>query len=325
MNAITGRTPPAPDGLRGAPSRPLVIGLLNNSPGSAYRATQRQFARALRDASGDRKISLQCYALPEIHGDPVACHAEGHAHLSVQMLRSVPPDGLIISGAEPRSANLRDEAYWSSLVQIFAWARQRQIPLLLSCLAAHAAVLHDSDIPRRRLERKCSGVFPVSIENRHGTELAGALAASRTPACAPHSRWHELPEDQLLAHGYRILTRAGEAGVDMFAGPNGQDTLFLNGHPEYEACSLLKEYRRDVGRFVAGEIGRYPDLPLQPISPSLHNVLAEVRRLALAGQGEAALHLLPPLGAAPDAVPAWREHAQAVFGFWLHHVSETVS
>ncbi len=317
MNALTRLLPPAmADGF--APrGRPLVIGLLNNSPDTAFRATERQFARALRDASAGLNLTMQCYALPEIHADPMACRAHGHVHLPVQMLRSMPPDGLIISGAEPKCDDMRKEAYWQSLTQVLAWVRLRKIPVLFSCLAAHAAVLHASGITRRRLPRKCSGVFQVTARMPHRL-LHGA---GDTP-CTPHSRWNELPEEALLAAGYRILTHAGAAGVDMFLGPEGDDTVFLNGHPEYDSGTLMKEYRRDVARFVRTEMAAHPDLPCVPMSPHLRACFDAARALAESGRGSEALALFPAVDDPCDAVPAWRGLATSVFGGWLLQVHE---
>ena len=52
------------------------------------------------------------------------------------------------------------------------------------------------------------------------------------------------------------------AGVDAFAKQDGSFFLFFQGHPEYEADTLLREYRRDVGRFLGGEREDYPAMPL---------------------------------------------------------------
>ena len=34
--------------------------------------------------------------------------------------------------------------------------------------------------------------------------------------------------------------------------------IFFQGHPEYEETTLLREYRRDVGRFLRGQQPHYP-------------------------------------------------------------------
>ena len=64
-----------------------------------------------------------------------------------------------------------------------------------------------------------------------------------------------------MAAGYKILTRSAVAGVDAFAKQDGSFFLYFQGHPEYDADSLFREYRRDVTRFLNGERESYPGLP----------------------------------------------------------------
>ena len=47
----------------------------------------------------------------------------------------------------------------------------------------------------------------------------------------------------------------------MFAGQERSFHLFLQGHPEYEPATLLREYRRDIGRYLRGERDGYPAMP----------------------------------------------------------------
>ena len=68
-------------------------------------------------------------------------------------------DGVIITGTEPREPDLRDEPYWGLMANVFDWAEQNTSSTVLSCLAAHASVLHCDGIPRHRLPDKQFGVF----------------------------------------------------------------------------------------------------------------------------------------------------------------------
>ncbi len=298
--------------------RPLVIGLLNNASEAAFRTTERQFARLLNNASPGPAVILRSYALPEIHPDPIACLRHSHSHLSMDMLRCVPPDGLIVSGAEPGSASLKDEPYWRSLVAVLDWARAARLPTILSCLAAHAAVLHASGIERRRLVRKCTGIYPISAAANHW--LLPKLGPN---PCMPHSRWHELDERALVQAGYVVLTRSAQAGVDMFASPDEDAWLFFNGHPEYDEDTLMKQYRRDIGQFLRGERADYPDLPCQDMAPATARRLAMVRRLALAGLPTRAIEAFPATEQA--GTPAWRQMAAGVVGNWLMRVRDRVA
>ena len=64
---------------------------------------------------------------------------------------------------------------------------------------------------------------------------------------------------RLAACGYIVLTQSAEGGVDTFV-KKKKRSLFVHfqGHPEYGAQTLLKEYRRDIKRFLRGERETYP-------------------------------------------------------------------
>ena len=65
-------------------------------------------------------------------------------------------DALIVTGAEPRAANLRDEPFWDELGFVLDWAAENTISSLLSCLAAHAEVLRSDGVTRRPLAEKAA-------------------------------------------------------------------------------------------------------------------------------------------------------------------------
>src|SRR5207253_10954469 len=77
----------------------------------------------------------------------------------------------------------------------------------------------------------------------------------------PHSRYNTLDSAQLVAAGYEIVSFSDDAGADAFIQQRRALFVFYQGHPEYDAGALFREYRRDVGRFLAGTVERYPDLP----------------------------------------------------------------
>src|SRR5262249_2865220 len=125
-----------------------------------------------------------------------------------------------------------------------------------SCLAAHAAVLHLDGILRQRLDDKRFGIFQYIQAATHDL-TAGVPARVGTP----HSRWNDLPERELRSCGYSILTRSDATGVDTFVKQKKSLFVFFQGHPEYEADTLLLEYRRDIKRYLGGESDRYPSQP----------------------------------------------------------------
>ena len=98
-----------------------------------------------------------------------------------------------------------------------------------------------------RLRDKQFGVFDFTKVCRSSTDQRHATRTMRFP----HSRWNEVRADELTASGYVVLTQSAEGGVDCFVKKKKQ-SLFVHfqGHPEYGAHTLLKEYRRDIKRFL---------------------------------------------------------------------------
>ncbi len=81
-----------------------------------------------------------------------------------------------------------------------------------------------------------------------------------------------MDEAELVAKGYVVLTRAGDAGVDIFAKDDDHLTLFFQGHPEYDGDTLAREYRRDVGRALSGATA--PEPPANYYAPETELPLA---------------------------------------------------
>jgi homoserine O-succinyltransferase len=102
-------------------------------------------------------------------------------------------------------------------------------------------VLRRDKIVRRRQPIKLPGVFEAEAVASH--ELVEGFGARTS---IPHSRYNGLDEGELAAKGYVMLTRSREGGVDMFVLEEESLSVFLQGHPEYDADTLAREYRRDV-------------------------------------------------------------------------------
>ncbi|HET7885108.1 MAG TPA: homoserine O-succinyltransferase [Bradyrhizobium sp.] len=235
----------------------LTIGLINNMPDSALKATERQFMRLLRQAAGDVRIDFHVFSLASVNRSQSAKGRIEGQYTDIAELDRLPIDGLIVTGAEPHTPSLDDEAYWRDLTGIIDWAKDNTRSTIWSCLAAHAAVLHLDGIERERLETKCSGVYDCTAASAHW--LTNGLAA---PFKIAHSRLNELRADDLAAKGYQLLSRSLRGSVDSFAKNFGSEFIFFQGHPEYEALSLEREYLRDIARFLAGERDRYPGIPV---------------------------------------------------------------
>ncbi len=76
-------------------------------------------------------------------------------------LIAAPPDVLIVTGAEPRAADLANKPYWTELTRLIDWARSGAVAAALySCLAAHAAVQIADGVRRRRCPPNSAASMP---------------------------------------------------------------------------------------------------------------------------------------------------------------------
>jgi homoserine O-succinyltransferase/O-acetyltransferase len=294
--------------------RSLEIGLLNNMPDGALESAERQFVTLLDRAAAGMVVRLALFALPEVpRSEPGRRHVK-RFYSAMESLWDRALDGLIVTGTEPRTASLKDEPYWESLAKVLDWADRNTHSTILSCLSAHAALLHFDGIERRRLEEKRFGVFECLRVSNHPliSEVPERLRI-------PQSRWNDVPEDELTAAGYGTLTRLRSGGVDALLKQRRSLFVFFQGHPEYEADTLFLEYRRDVGRYLRGETDSYPSLPANYLSAKTTGALTAFRERALRNRRT---ELLTELSAVPAGAARnpWRAAAAAIYGNWLGHL-----
>jgi homoserine O-succinyltransferase/O-acetyltransferase len=293
----------------------LTVGLVNNMPDAACEATERQFLELIRAASGDAVVRLRLYAIADVPRADETRRELAARYRDIAELWDAPLDGLIVTGTEPKAANLRDEPYWPALTRLIDWARLNTASTIWSCLAAHAAVLHTDGIIRQPLEKKLSGVFACEAVTDH------PLLVDVAPQLhVPHSRLNDLPGPALRACGYRVLSQSAAVGVDAFVKEDDSASLFVffQGHPEYDADSLLREYRRDVGRFLRGERATYPDAP-QHYFNSAAGFIADDFRLRAANERRGALlgdFPLAPLAAGIENT--WQDAAVGFYRNWIN-------
>jgi homoserine O-succinyltransferase/O-acetyltransferase len=297
-------------------AQPLEIGLVVNMPDAALEATERQFRSLLEEAADGLDVHLSLYALPDVpRSEESRRHIREHySDISVLWGRDI--DGLIVTGTEPQKPELSDEPYWASLTRLVDWAQGHTRSTVWSCLAAHAAVQHLDGIRRYRLDDKRFGVFGCTRACEHWL-MAGAASSHRMP----HSRWNDLRENELAAHGYQVLTRSAEAGVDAFVRQQNSLFVFFQGHPEYETVSLMLEYRRDIRRFLRNERDTFPACPRGYFDDGALATIAELRERALADRRESLIEEFPTASFASALTNSWRSSAVALYRNWLQYIS----
>ncbi len=296
---------------------PIVVGLVNNAADSALRGTEEQFRDLLSVAAQGRAVCLRLFSLPELpRGDAARAHVADH-YEDINDLWEADLDGLIVTGREPRTPALAEEPYWPTLSRLIDWAENHTVSTIWSCLAAHAAVLHMDGIERHLLPQKLSGVFDCAKHADHAL-LADLPSRWRVP----HSRCNGLSEQALVANNYLILSGLAGSDIDIFVKRRKSLFVFLQGHPEYQPEALLREYCRDIRRFLAGEQSRYPEMPRDYLDARATAAFIELHELALQGAGTALLSRVQTLAATIHVAPVWREPAIRIYANWLSLLAE---
>lgn len=314
---------PRVNGTLGSPSRKgseLTIGLINNMGDGAFRATERQFISLLDAASDDISVRLELYTLPGVSRAGAGLHHAENFYSSAESISRAHLDGLIVTGREPIAADLRDEPYWNAFAEIVDWASENTYSTVWSCLAAHAAVLHLDGIGRSKSADKHFGVLECT---RASDDPLLAGAPSTFPV--PHSRWNGVPEKELIASGYTLLSRTAGGDVDAFVKRVNSLFVFFQGHPEYGADTLLREYRRDVGRYMRSESADYPSIPSGYFDDSTAKAMAELREVALREKatGVRSKQLVSSVAAAFNRLEienTWRPTAALIYRNWLEYI-----
>lgn len=294
--------------------RELHIGFLNMMPDAALQATERQFIRLVGGCNRIAQFFVYPFSLPELdRSDDTNAYIEKFYSrfddLKVQGL-----DALVITGANVANPALDQEAFWDPLVDIVSWAEQNVASILCSCLATHALLKHLYDIDRQPLPAKRWGVY----SHRTSAPEHPLLREINTRFDVPHSRYNDISRDQLEAHGLTVLAESEEGGVHMAVSPDQFRIVYFQGHPEYDYNSLLKEYRREVRRYLGGELDSPPPFPEHYFSKAAGDAadawLAEATRARDEGRG------------IPDTLEqqiegmldnTWGDTAKAIVNNWL--------
>jgi homoserine O-succinyltransferase len=293
----------------------LSLALINNMPDPALEDTELQFFELLDIASGKVPVFLKLYSLT---GIPRTDRGERHLnsfYWGMNDLWNSRCDGVIMTGTEPRRPDLREETYWPVLTRVIDWAERNTTSTVLSCLAAHAGVLHCDGIRRHPLSDKEFGVFDFAKTADH------SLIAGTSELRFPHSRWNEVRAEELISNGYLVLTQSAEGGVDCFV-KKRKRSLFVHfqGHPEYNAQTLLKEYRRDIKRFLRGERETYPSMPKGYFDTDATALLNSFREVVGSDRREKLMEGFPEAAIVNSLQNTWHTSAVSLYTNWLEYL-----
>jgi len=254
--------------------RELHIGLLNMMPDAALSATERQFLRLVGQSNQIAQFYIHLTSLPELERGP-----EARAHIDkfyrpLEELKTEGLDALIITGANVTQPVLSKEPFWEPLIDVIHWAGKSVTSTLCSCLATHAVLDFQYGKKRQHLEQKQWGVYSHRVVDR----THPLVRAVNTRFDVPHSRFNTVTRKQFEESGLHVLVESDEAGVHMAVSADGFRVVFLQGHPEYDTVSLLKEYKREIDLHQAGQRKTAPPFPENYLSPGQQAILDEYQQ-----------------------------------------------
>lgn len=301
--------------------RELHIGFLNMMPDAAFEATERQFLRLIAGSNQIAQFIFHPITVnPETRSEKtqkyIADYYDDFEQLKIDGL-----DALIITGANVVAPNIEDEAFFNPLEEIVDWAYENVTSILCSCLASHALLQMKYGIKRNELDAKRWGVFSHTVcEPSHPL-----IHSMNTKFDVCHSRFNEVSVATMEAAGLRVLVASDEAGAHLVTSKDGFRIVFLQGHPEYDTISLLKEYKREVMLFIEG-VRDYPPFPDHYLSLQAQAILDEYQGLVIEAQtAKIELPDFPEQHLIPLLHNSWRDTANAFTNHWLGKVYQTTN
>ncbi len=289
------------------------IGLLNMMPDAALGATERQFFRLIGESNSIAQFYIHPFTLPELRRSAKAQGYIDRYYESFEQIQEQGLDALIITGTNVIGPELASQPFWKPLIGVVDWAYDNTTSTLCSCLATHAVLEFRYGQKRVPQPRKIWGVYPhrvVMPEHPLVVDINSRFDV-------PHSRWNAINAEQFREIGLHVLVES-EVGVHLATSPDGLRFVFFQGHQEYDAISLLKEYKRDLHLYAKGLLDDYPPFPDNYLYPRERAILGEYGRLALNQiNGDDAVPEFPESIVAPHIDNTWHDTAKSVVGNWV--------
>lgn len=294
--------------------RELHIGLLNMMPDAALEATERQFLRLIGESNPIAQFFVHPFTLDALPRAETAREHIGKYYESFDQIKQQGLDALIITGANVIGADLSEEVFWESLIEVADWAHENVTSTLCSCLATHAVLDFRYGQKRVKQRSKKWGVFRHQVV----TPTHPLVAEINSVFDVPHSRWNSVSREQFESAGLKVLVTTDDDDVHLATSPDGFRTVFFQGHPEYDTVSLLKEYKRDVNLYIAGELEQYPPMPDNYFSDFSAAVFREYQyRIGKSLQKQAPVPDFPEHLVLDRLKNTWQDTASSVVGKWV--------
>ena len=294
--------------------RELHVGFLNMMPDAALEATERQFISLVGGCNRIAQFFVYPFSLPGLsRGNETIEYIERY-YSKFEDLQESGLDALIITGANVSNPVLETESFWSPLMQVIGWAQENVASTLCSCLATHAVLKHFHGIDRQPLPQKRWGVF----SHRIAAPQHPLLREINTRFDVPHSRYNDISRAQFENADLAVLVESEQGGVHMAVSPDQFRTIYFQGHPEYDTNSLLKEYKREVLRYLNGELQNAPPFPDHYFSERAARIAGRfVQEARTALWEDRPLPDFLEKEISPELDNTWGDTAKAIIANWL--------
>lgn len=228
-------------------------------------------------------------------------------------------DLVVVTGTEPQGECLASDPSTTLVSRVVNDVRSTVRSTFFSCFSAHAALAGVRPVTRRPLAVKHSGVYPHVVCDPHHRLSAGLDQR----LSVPHSRWNSVDQRFLAANGISPVIVEESGQWHLATSDDGISQIFSQGHPEYLPDTLYREFRRDVRRFLSGEVRHYPAIPEGYVGERLRQLLENFREQAQRDPRKG-LTLPFPAFQESDLVQTWATSAVRFTRNWLEAVDSLV-
>ncbi len=293
--------------------RELHIGLLNMMPDAALEVTERQFMRLIGSSNQIVQLFVHPFTVPGLPRSPETQAYIDEYYTSFEKICAMGLDAIIITGANVANPHLDEEPFWETLTNVMAWAKDNVTSVLCSCLSTHALMKFYYEIDRTPLPEKKWGVF----NHRVIEPMHPLLRNINTRFDVPHSRHNAITREHFEQAGLPILIEGAIGGVHMAVSPDHLRVVYFQGHPEYDINSLLKEYKREILRYLNDERDE-PPFPENYLNEKAMTIASKYLGTAIhAKENGDPIPEFPEDAILPHLDNTWGDTGKAIFNNWL--------
>ncbi len=259
--------------------RPLKIAILNLMPEKI--TTETHLLRLLSNTPLQVEVDL-------LHPISHKSKNTDHKHLEVfyktfEDIKEHNYDGFIITGAPIETLEFEEVDYWEEIKEIMDWSKTHVTSTLHICWGAQAGLNHHYGIDKYITDKKISGIFEHSVNNRAIPIVRGFDDSF----LAPYSIHTEVLRSEIEnVKELEIVCESKDAGIYIVTSKDGKQ-IFVTGHSEYDPLTLKEEYERDMKKD--------PENTIIPVN------------------------YFPDDDPSKEPVANWRGHGNLLFSNWLNY------